>query len=822
MKKSIKRILSLLMSCAMAASMLGTVAFAEESTDPIYDSEYSYALNYTGNYSANQWQYFSPYMPSWSYDGAFDCNNTIAFTLVDTINNEGFPVYCTDIDTGLDSNSNFRRLNLEDSTYASAGAGLLRAIMLKGFPNVGVDDLGKDAGVENLTIGEAVTATQTAVWKAAHGNLVEFKDFVYSFDTQWGADATVHYDECMDEINNGYASSQNETLIEAKIEKVFNYLINLDPMAPQELTVSTASFKEWSKEPALVKNEDGTYNVTVTATVDVTVKEGDSLNLTASVGECSTSAALVNGKNELSLTIANVPADDAYGVVTIAIAGKQTVKDVFLFDAEGNRDASQSLVGILGTQLPVYAEIKVEPERILNFYKTTKIVTGQDEDGKDTYTRVPLEGIQFDLYYAVSLSDYLNGTKLDYSYSGQPTYTVTTDAEGKASVSLSKNEMPDGVYLVVERENSSIKAPADPFYVMLPYTNTSGDGWLYEVTVEPKNDVIGEIEIDKDVIELGNNSATVNAGEAHTWIITASIPVDIADGKEYVITDKLDSRLTYVADSLKVKLENSVDNISEPAVLTAGTDYTLTVENQTITIALTKAGMKKAGEVVTSGVIRVYFDTKINSTAGMGENIPNNAHLDYTNGVNFDFDADSDVPEVHTGGANLLKVNGKDTTKTLSGATFQVYRPATATEIALYNSTEVADDEKPAIEYIDGVSSPVILAAFYDNAELDGEKVTSATSDENGKVVIYGLAYGTYYLVETAAPEGFNLLTEAKEITIDADSHTEAEVVTVLNFSGFELPETGGIGTTIYTAMGTLMICAAGAYIILSKKRVVC
>ena len=68
----------------------------------------------------------------------------------------------------------------------------------------------------------------------------------------------------------------------------------------------------------------------------------------------------------------------------------------------------------------------------------------------------------------------------------------------------------------------------------------------------------------------------------------------------------------------------------------------------------------------------------------------------------------------------------------------------------------------------------------------------------------------------------YNLLLHPVVVTVEKGSYLKESALTVVNFSGFELPKTGGIGTTIYTAMGTLMICAAGAYIILSKKRVVC
>ena len=90
--------------------------------------------------------------------------------------------------------------------------------------------------------------------------------------------------------------------------------------------------------------------------------------------------------------------------------------------------------------------------------------------------------------------------------------------------------------------------------------------------------------------------------------------------------------------------------------------------------------------------------------------------------------------------------------------------------------------------------------------------------DENGNIVIYGLAYGTYYLAETKAPAGYNLLAAPAELTIDADSHTDAAVRTIENFGGFKLPETGGIGTAVYTMMGTLTMAASGMYIFRKKR----
>lgn len=806
------RALSMIMAILLVMSVMTIPASAEESA---YVPTDTYVLDYNGTYSGAKWQYFSPYWPGYEWDGVADDTTSIAFTLYNTNSGEAFPVYCTDLEVGLDNGSNFRRINLEDSTYAATAAGLLRSIVLKGFPNVSAEALGAAAGVDGLTVGEAVAATQAAIWKAAHGDRVNFTDFCCYIDTEWNPDATAHYAECMVEIENGYAVDENEALIESHIEAAYNYLINLAPTAPQNKLVSGASFVDWST-PEVVANEadengEITYNVSVTATVDVRINSGDSLTLTAVLGDHSDSVTLPGGSSTHTLTLQNVSEDVAYGDVTLAIDGYQTGSDVYLFDAEGERGTSQSLIGKDDSQLPVHAEVVAETERIINFQKTTP-------DGR------ALEGIIFDIYFEGSLSDYLSGNvNMDYAASGLADYTVITDANGNASVNLTQNNMEDGLYLIVERQHTAIVAPVEPIYVVVPMTSEDGSSLVYEINIHPKNEVKDDIDIGKDVIELGNDEATVDAYKNHTWIISASIPADIANGKRYVITDTLDKRLDF-AGNVKVQVE-SLDGTTVAAELTEGTDYVLTVTDvdalaegypsDSFTVALTSLGMQKVSSAVGGNFdghrVRVYFDAQINANAGMGEEIPNQAQIDYTNSVGIGFTDTSDIPVVYTGAINILKVNEKSGVN-LEGATFQVYRPATAEEV---------NDETVTKVTIGEMAAPMVLVEFFDNVELTGTKVTEVTSDANGKVHIYGLAYGTYYLVETKAPAGYNLLADPVEMTIDGESHTEARTVTVVNVAGTELPETGGIGTMWYTVSGMLLICVAGMYFLLMKKRVV-
>ena len=481
------------------------------------------------------------------------------------------------------------------------------------------------------------------------------------------------------------------------------------------------------------------------------------------------------------------------------------------------------MVGMDDSRLPVYGEvIATSDDRILNFYKTTKVATGNG-----TYDRRPLEGITFDLYLVAELNAYLNGTvrlpeATEYDYPDQADFTLITGEDGRASVNLTQQGMPDGVYLVVEREHPAIKAPVDPFYVIVPATNAEGTGHIYEITIEPKNDVVGDVHIEKDVISLGNDSAAVEAYTAHTWIIGTNIPEDIGGGKSFVISDTLDSRLDYLGN-LKVNVE-TLDGQTVVTTLTEGVDYTVNVTDvdslatgtpsDAFTVALTGTGMGKIADSIGSNryddyMLRVYFDAQINANAEMGTEIPNQATLKYTNSVNFDFEDQSDKPVVFTGGAKLLKVDAADETRVLPGAVFEVYRYATAEEV-----TAGGD----AITHIPGVAAPVVKVSFFDNTELTGEKVTSVTSGKNGIASIYGLAYGEYYLLETKAPNGYNLLGDAVSLTIDSSTHMEEKTVTVENVAGAVLPSTGGMGTWVFTLSGMLLMVSAVVVLTLNKR----
>ena len=825
--KTFCRILIMMLVLSLMLPLVPGVSAAEITEEATYvlnrdsngDYLYQYQSCYTMGHDYNK-----------QYGGIGKLTQIFVYTMYNTQSKAHLSAYCVDVGVTAELGHDYRRLNLEDSTYFGNAAGKIRAIVLEGFyiPAGTADHdasvasklkaLGDASGVEDLTASEAIAATQAAIWQAAHGPILEYTDFFRGVNTN--ISQTKYAALCQQDTKNGHVTlsygkqtEESDQRIGSRIETVYNYLLSLSPVGPSRKTVSPAAFTDLN-DPIFTVNEDGTYTVQVTATVNVAMSAGDSLTLEASLeGHCA-STSLQNGSQTVTLTLSDVPAELFRRDVTLSISGYQTASDVFLFDARGGREAAQTMVGMDNSRLPVYAQAVANEDRELKVHKTTN-------SGR------ALEGIVFDIHFVTEMEKYNSGeVELPepgaYNYPSLATYSIITDQNGEASFNFTKHGLPDGVYLVVEQPHPAIVSPIEPFYLFVPMTNAQGTGLEYEITIWPKNEVKGHIGIDKDVTSLEQDEDSVGAYENHTWIISATVPEDISSGKSYVITDTLDNRLDY-AGNVRVTLETT-DGQTVAAILAEGADYILTVDDvdslngekpgDSLEISLTRTGMSAIAAAVGNDSfenyrLRVYFDAQINANAEMGKEIPNQAEVEYTNSVNFTFEAVSDKPVVYTGAVNLLKVDSKDQSNVLPGAVFEVYRLATPEEII---------EQAEYVTTRSDIFAPVVKMSFHDNALLTGERVTSVTSDENGLVAIYGLPYGQYYLVEIQAPEGYNLLSGPVEFTVDASSHIEDNTLVVENISGTVLPETGGIGTGIYTASG-LVLVAVSMLLILKKKR---
>ena len=790
-----------------------------------YNVPYMYVTPFTVNHSITN-EDGSKYYSGGNFPEVFNLINTAKLAEGGTGAYASIAAYCTDASTGIKENSSYRRINLEDSTYYPSGAaGRIRAVVMHSFPMLNVAEIEKNAnawfasrgeeGLNQLQSGEAIVATQTAIWKLANGDHYTINahfDGMQDLTESWLGD---YLNQAIDVS----AASQVETEhTAANIERLYQYLYNLEPMGIQYDAVSDATLE--NPIYSAIQEEGGTYAITVTADVNTMVSDGDQLMLSATCnGQVQNQPVLAAGS--YSFTFSGMK--DRYEVL-LEINGYQCGGDVYMFDAYGERGASQSVVGYDSSRLPVHGEVLLTPDRILNIFKTTS-----DESGK-----MPLANIMFDIYKVATFAQLENGEVI---LSQQPTEqeidkyktihnlvtTLQTNSQGMATYNFTENGLDDGIYMIVELFSDATTGPVAPFFIAVHGTANDGTAPVYTLNINPKNATETGPEIFKDVTEIDNDSDSFDVGEIHTWIIRGGIPAGIGNAQKYEITDELDDRLTYKAGSPEIVLYTKAGT---ELPMNSGDHYILTEAENQFRISLTPAGMayvaNSQGEGRIKPEIRVYFQAVINENATMGESIPNDAHLDYTNSAGIDYDDDSDIPEVHTGGKHILKTDTSDVP--LAGATFRIARLATEEEIM---DTAVTKE----ILHVDGIDLTVVYVDFHGTVDMSEEKVTEITTDGQGKAVFYGLAYGEYYLVEIKAPAGYNLLTQPIHVTINESSHLTAadewldssdqyvdNTLQIVN-TKFILPETGGMGTALFTVTGLGIIGTAGMLLFLNRKK---
>lgn len=159
----------------------------------------------------------------------------------------------------------------------------------------------------------------------------------------------------------------------------------------------------------------------------------------------------------------------------------------------------------------------------------------------------------------------------------------------------------------------------------------------------------------------------------------------------------------------------------------------------------------------------------------------------------------------------MVKSDGADAEKALAGAEFILYKEVTEGENKTYYYAAAAA--------VDG-------GYRFTGWTTEKAKATKFVTPDNGKFAIKGLDSDTYYLEEVTAPAGYNKLKDSVKVVIDengkvtyGDNDTAAAPdVKILNQSGAELPSTGGIGTTIFYVLGSLLVAAA-AVLLVTKKR---
>ena len=316
------------------------------------------------------------------------------------------------------------------------------------------------------------------------------------------------------------------------------------------------------------------------------------------------------------------------------------------------------------------------------------------------------------------------------------------------------------------------------------------DTTMPDVTIKEKN---SQPTVDKQVQENSNSqwgeSNDANIGDTVNFKTT----INVVDGqpKNYVLHDKMSNGLTFDAGSVEVKIGDRT--------LTLGSDYTL--------IANPKDGYTfeiefKENVLKPNDVVIVTYSATLNEKAVIyPEPNTNETKLVYGEGSETTWDE----TKTFTYQFDLVKTKTDNTV--LNGAEFKLY------------DAKTEGNESALIDEGNGVYRVATAA------EKAAEGFVSATI-KAGKVTIKGLDSGTYYLEETKAPAGYNVLAERVEVkidhanltaTVEGDTYVSGGVQ-VINQTGAELPSTGGIGTTIFYVVGGLLVVAAGVLLVTRKR----
>lgn len=382
---------------------------------------------------------------------------------------------------------------------------------------------------------------------------------------------------------------------------------------------------------------------------------------------------------------------------------------------------------------------------------------------------------------------------------------------------------------------------------------------LGNVTMDPKDSDIPTLE--KKVAERSkyqkdegygmyyNDVADWNIGDRVPFKLIGSIPdMDAYDTYQYIFHDTISAGLRLDMDSFDVYVAQEKNQ--DPVALgwteipAANYELTQTADGFTLTID----NLKNFPYVNDDGrnYILVFYDAVLNENAEIG--LPgneNSAYLEFSNNPNGDGTGrtEDDKVIVFTYELDGEKVDGK-TQAALQNAKFVLLNGA-KTEAAMVVDGKVKEWVKVATEAAaDDVQMPETYEGWLElNQQHNGLILTSA---EGGTFKIAGLDDGTYFLREIQAPNGYNLLEEDVQLVITAttangqdwnsgiatdalkgltitvdngaaqngDLDTGIVNVTVENNRGATLPETGGMGTTLFYIIGGLLVVGAGILLV--------
>lgn len=342
---------------------------------------------------------------------------------------------------------------------------------------------------------------------------------------------------------------------------------------------------------------------------------------------------------------------------------------------------------------------------------------------------------------------------------------IETEASKKAtSTTVQFTELDLGYYLV----SSSVGS-------LLHLTTTNPNGAINEKnTIKP--------DVDKEVKENSTggygkeNDATIGDTVEFKSTITTG-----AGFKDYVLYDKMSNGLTLNANSIKAYvIVNSAEVAIDEQYYTVNRD----VEGYTFTITFNNEFIAK--QPINTKIVVKYTATLNENATIEGTGNINETNLKYGNDT-----TETKTTTTYTYKFNLKKTDADE--NEIEGAEFKLYDKDNNKEILVVLENEADSIYRVAVEGETGVTIKV------------------------GHATIKGLDAGTYYLEEVVSPEGYNKLTSKVKVEVKGknnDNSFHINDISVVNYTGSLLPETGGIGTMLFITFGLILILGFGLLLV--------
>lgn len=364
-----------------------------------------------------------------------------------------------------------------------------------------------------------------------------------------------------------------------------------------------------------------------------------------------------------------------------------------------------------------------------------------------------------------------------------------------------------GIYYIYCTDKPATVTGVNNSLVALPYysNKTWVDTYTADVDLATKIRT-SPVTVTKtaDKVNIGDNDPTV------TYTLTASTTGSMQNKlTTYAIVDTMDAGLTLKDNTFVVTLENA-DGTS--TTLAKDTDYKIlknckykdagdNEKTATFAVVLTKS-MLNSEAFYNAKTVKVVYEADINDNAQLATAMPNSDGLVYGNSsdvtsadnindasLNYE---DGNTVNVFTYGMKVTKVDGT-TNEGLSETEFTVYTDAEATK-------ELTVDGKKVVAVTDANGE----AKF----KLEGSTVDFKFDADS-----------TYYVKETKAHDGYTICDTIFTVNIDTNNgYTSASGSTPVKNYPVVIPQTGGMGTMVFTIGGALLIACAGVLLFIVRR----